>query len=312
MVSAGAAGAVTTAGSFEEADLLAQQADKEITGASKKAINWTSLKELKGKVPTGKIGNLTISKMILGGNLIGGWAHARDLIYVSKLVRAYHTDEKVWETYALAEECGINTHLTNPKLFKVITDYWKQGGTLQFISDCGGDDIMVGIKTSIDAGACSCYLHGGIADGLVERGEWDTIEKALELIRSNGIPAGIGGHYLKTVKKCADRGIVPDYWMKTFHETNYWSAQHPTEKDNIYCRTPQDTIDFMAKREEPWIAFKTMAAGAIHPKQAFPFAFENGADFICVGMYDFQLVEDVNLTLDILNGPLNRKRPWRA
>jgi hypothetical protein len=30
--------------------------------------------------------------MVLGGNLIGGWAHARDLIYVDKLVKAYHTD----------------------------------------------------------------------------------------------------------------------------------------------------------------------------------------------------------------------------
>ena len=37
-------------------------------------------------LPKGKIGDLEISRMICGGNLIGGWAHARDLLYVSNLL----------------------------------------------------------------------------------------------------------------------------------------------------------------------------------------------------------------------------------
>ncbi|GAH76422.1 unnamed protein product, partial [marine sediment metagenome] len=40
--------------------------------------------------------------------------------------------------------------------------------------------------------------------------------------------------------------------------------------------------------------------------------FKNGADFICVGMYDFQIVDDVNIALEVLNGDLERKRPWQA
>ena len=62
----------------------------------------------------------------------------------------------------------------------------------------------------------------------------------------------------------------------------------------------------------PWIAFKILAAGALHPKDSFPFAFKSGADFICVGMYDFQVVEDVNLVNAVLDAPIERKRPWRA
>ena len=50
------------------------------------------------KMPVGKIGKLKISRLILGGNLIGGWAHSRDLIYVSSLFKAYNTKEKVFET----------------------------------------------------------------------------------------------------------------------------------------------------------------------------------------------------------------------
>jgi hypothetical protein len=71
--------------------------------------------------------------------------------------------------------------------------------------------------------------------------------------------------------------------MKTLHHHNYWSAQVAGGQqvyDNLYCNKPQETIDFMNNLEEPWIAFKTLAAGAIHPKDCFSYAFNNGADFI--------------------------------
>ena len=73
---------------------------------------------------------------------------------------------------------------------------------------------------------------------------------------------------------------------------------------------------FMKDRKEPWIAFKTLAAGAIHPKVGFKHAFESGADFACVGMYDFQMVDDVNIALDVLGkvakGKIQRQREWCA
>lgn len=53
-----------------------------------------------------------------------------------------------------------------------------------------------------------------------------------------------------------------------------------------------------------WLAF--------HPLLNLKYAFENGADFVCAGMYDFQMVEDVNIACEILSGTLNRTRPWRG
>jgi hypothetical protein len=58
-----------------------------------------------------------------------------------------------------------------------------------------------------------------------------------------------------------------------------------------------------------------MAAGSIHPGTAFKYAFEKGADFVCAGMYDFQMVEDANIALEALTNNemiANRIRPWRA
>jgi len=169
------AAGVAVAGSFEEAHLLAysstQKFEKIVTSASKIPFKYQTIEDLKKKIPTAKIKNMSISRIILGGNMMGGWAHARDLIYASNLVQAYHTRSKIWETLHIAEQCGVNTLLTNPKLCDVINEYWKKGyGKIQFISDCGGSDILTGIKISIDNGATACYIHGGIADGLAEKG----------------------------------------------------------------------------------------------------------------------------------------------
>jgi len=299
--------------SLEEKKLMDGGGADAISSATLKTFHFSKLEDLKGKLPMGKIGNLEVSRLFMGGNLIGGWAHARDLIYVSKLVKSYHSDEKVIHTMQLAEQCGINTLLTNPQLNRIINKYWRETrGKIQFISDCGiSEDLLKGVRMSIDGGAHACYSQGEISDRLVNEGDFDTLAGALDLIRQNGLPAGIGAHRLETIQGCVEMGLKPDFWVKTLHHHNYWSAS-PTEwHDNMYCYKPAETIQFMAELEEPWIAFKILAAGSITPEEGFKYAFENGADFICVGMYDFQIVDDVNIALDSLAG-VQRNRPWRA
>ncbi len=49
-----------------------------------------------------------------------------------------------------------------------------------------------------------------------------------------------------------------------------------------------ETVEFIRQVTKPRIAHKVLAAGAIHPRDGFKYAFEAGADFACVGMPDFQ------------------------
>ncbi len=307
--------------SFEE-KFITRKPDS-VSGATLKSFNFASLDDLKGQIPKVKIGDLEISRLVMGGNLIGGWAHARDLLYTSKLVKAYHTDERIMQTMQLSEKCGINALITNPRLIRIINKYWHEtGGKMQFISDCGHKEgFLKGIRDSEAGGASAMYCQGSIADRLTYAGKFDEIIEGLELIRSYGKPAGIGAHRIETIQACVERGIKPDFWVKTLHHHNYWSAQvdpekkstvEPGFKDNIFCFKPDETIEYMNSLDEPWIAFKILAAGAISPKNGFKYAFENGADLVCVGMYDFQIVEDANLTLDVLADAnlKNRKRRW--
>jgi len=70
----------------------------------------------------------------------------------------------------------------------------------------------------------------------------------------------------------------------------------------------------MATVKKPWIAFKILAAGAIHPRAAFPYAFNHGADFILVGMFDWQIEENARLARRVIaaaSGPASKRtRPW--
>jgi len=311
--------------SYEEKVLLDAN-----TGASSRALNMETLKELKGPAAMTQIKGRNFSRLILGGNLLSGWAHSRDLIYVSQLVKAYHHKDKIFSTLLMAEKCGVNTLLTNPILASLIEEYWKRGiGKIQFISDCAGlnydatgtpypmevPEYLDRIKRAIDVGAISCYIQGETADYYMGINQPDVLFKVMELIRSNGLIAGIGAHRIETVKACVDAGLETDYWMKTIHHHDYWSAKHGGEwHDNIYCFNPAETIAFMQSRPEPFIGFKVMAAGAIHPEDGFRFALENGADMICAGMYDFQMVEDVNIFNDVYASVSGapRNREWRA
>lgn len=55
-------------------------------------------------------------------------------------------------------------------------------------------------------------------------------------------------------------------------------------------------------------------AGAIRPESGFRYAFENGADCICVGMFDFQVEPNVALVRSLLaeSSIQNRPRAWMA
>lgn len=297
-------------------------------------VGGADISELKGELPKGKIGDHEISRLVLGGNLIGGWAHSRDLIYVPSLFRAYNTEAKIFETLMLAEKAGINSINIGFPTNETMAKYKKlTGSKIKVISqvhpDMDNNDYFVNIDKAIDYGVDIVQIQGNWCDWLVRDNRIDVIEKMMDRIRSQGYTAGLASHTVDSLIACEEQGIIPDYYMKTMHHDRYWSA-HPRENrtafevdgkkyldhnrfhDNCFCLFPDKTIEFVQRATVPVMGFKVLAAGAITPEDGFNWAFENGADFICVGMLDFQVVNNVNITNEILNNLQGRTRNWYA
>jgi hypothetical protein len=158
----------------------------------------------------------------------------------------------------------------------------------------------------------------------VRVGAIDRIAKAVELAKAHGVPVGVGGHSLQVPMACEKHKVPCDFYVKTLHRDDYPSAT-PKELrkeygwldggkgwyDNMWCQRGE-TVEFMKTVKKPWIAFKTLAAGAIPPASGFKYAFQGGADFICVGMFDFQVREDAIITKKTLDELKTRERAWFA
>jgi hypothetical protein len=271
--------------------------------------------KLKGQVPKGKIKNIEISRLIPGGNLIAGFVYSRDLLWASSLAKAYFTDEKVIEILFLSEACGINTTImrTDEQTIRILKEYWRRGGKIQWIAQTyPKDEDFTNIKMAVDAGAVGGFAQGGNAETYLKNNRIDLLGKSIDYTRSQGLIAGTAAHIVEVPKACMTGGIQPDFFMKTFHHHNYFSAPAPDRKGYSWCENPEETADFFKNCKIPWIAYKVLAAGAIKPDDGFRYAFENGADFTCVGMFDFQVVDNSNATVDVLNSNLKRDRKWYA
>jgi uncharacterized membrane protein YphA (DoxX/SURF4 family) len=314
-----------------------------LSGATIK-LKTADLRKLEGVLPKGKIGPHEISRLIMGGNLIGGWAHSRDLVYVSSLFRAYNTEKKVFDTLILSEKAGINTINIGFASNELLAKYKKiTGSKIKVISQIhpnlnNGKLSEVGphtdkklffenIDKAIDYGVDIVQVQGNWCDWLVRAQKVEVIGEMIGHIRKQGYTAGLGAHSVESLIACADQGIIPDYYMKTMHHDQYWSA-HPRENrvpfevdgkeyldhnrfhNNMFCLFPERVIDFVSKTKVPVMGFKVLAAGSIVPEDGFKWAFENGADFICVGMFDFQVVDDVNIAMATLKNLPDRKREW--
>jgi len=283
-----------------------------------------------GTLPRGKIRDLEVSRIILGGNVLTHYTHCRDQYYVFGLLEHYNTPEKLLETFAVAEENGIDTLSVHTVdwTHQLMKKYRDNGGKLKWIlcptadvEDPNLKEYNEEIARLTDLGADAFYVWGEHTDQLLREGKADVIPRCLDILRKHNLPAGVGAHDLNVIRASEDGGWDPDYYVKTFHHHDYPSAPADPAKLEHACsevpgywdRDPQATADYMQGVDKPWIAFKTMAAGAIAPESAFEFVFKNGADFVFAGMFDYEIAKDVEIATAILRGlGEDRARPWRG
>jgi hypothetical protein len=258
-------------------------------------------------LPAVDLCDLTVTRLILGANPFGGFSHQSK--ERNEEMVAYHTVERIKETWDRAEVAGINTMITNnetPHVLQAVREYLGEGGPLQWIvqlSHRSYDSMFDAIDAAVEIGAKAAYIHGGLTDNFYVEQEADTLRAWCEHIRSHGIPAGVAAH-APEAHLWVDSLDIVDYHVVCFFNCG---SLHNGQGLRYKLSDLSAAVECVRAIRKPCIGYKIMGAGRIDPTMAFEFAFENikPGDMVNVGMHrgdkDDMVEENVGLARQVLS-----------
>ncbi|HEY3415830.1 MAG TPA: hypothetical protein VGM23_03005 [Armatimonadota bacterium] len=256
-------------------------------------------------IGTTKLGNLEVSRFILGSNPFSGFSHqgvARD-----EEMMHYYTMERMKATMRQAETLGIRTFIgrTGHHVPRLLMEHRDEGGTLDWIGQSSAEHATLARSAAfaVQGGAKACFLHGGVMDNKVKNNKTDDIAEAIASLHDAGLPAGVAGHTPR-VFEWAEEHLNVDFYMCCYYNpiSRDENAEHISGRPEWF--SPDDRqimVDLIQKLSKPVIHYKIMAAGRNDPKEAFAFTarYLRPQDAVCVGIYDKEnpnmLEEDVRL-----------------
>lgn len=264
-----------------------------VTSATVKVHEFSELSALTNKLPANvAIAGVKVSPLVLGGDLIAGHAHARDLIWADTFMRHYHTGGTLERTVRYATYGGVNAAFVEPSYLRAILNAASAvNATMYGFANCATADDA---RLAKESGATAVYLRPEVADELVRKGDDAALGKAFADIGKAGLPTGFGAENLATVQRAAKLGIKPAFWVVAFHDLNYPAATMTRKCNNIWCADPEKTALFMQALDAPWISIRGLAGGAIAPDNAFAFARKHGVDAVAIDLLEFRIIETIN------------------
>ncbi len=264
-----------------------------VTSATVKVHEFTALAALKDKfTERAVVGGVEISRLALGGDLIAGHAHARDLIWADDFMRRYNGGVTLGRTVRYCLHCGVDTAFVEPAFIAPMRDAAKAfGGEMKFFANCADAKDA---ELAASAGASALYMRPETADALAKKGDADGLKALFAALKAAKLPVGVGAEDVATVKFCAERGVAPDFWLLAYHSLNYPAATMPVKCNNIWCADPEAAAAYMKTRKEPWVAIRCLAGGAINPIEAYKFACGGGAAAAAMDLLDYRIVDTVN------------------
>jgi hypothetical protein len=240
------------------------------------------------------LGNLEVSRLLLGSNPFFGFAHKKD--DTGKRMREYYTGERIMAVLDEAAEHGITAVWTPcyDHWIALWNTYRERGGKLKIWIGQPDPKAEEDMKPAITA----CFRNGGRAvciqgeriDAQVRQGRWDVVRGWVEHIKSLGMPAGIASHLPTTHLMAEERGIPTDF----YHQCVYQPENYSRDCWDLAMET-------IRRLDKPVVAYKVLAAGRVEPAQAFPELWRNlkPKDGLCVGIFPKdkpeQVAEDTSL-----------------
>ncbi len=241
---------------------------------------------------TVKFGELEVSRFILGSNPFSGFAHQgakRD----DEMVHWY-TAARIKEVLRQAEGLGITAVLgrADRHIIRTLMEYWDEGGRLQWMAQtCPGVGPTERVaRMAVEGGARAVYIHGGVMDNCLARGDMSDPLRGLEIIRGAGLPAGIAGHDPEVFRWAEREKLAVDFYMCSYYNSAHrdQSAEKLKGQAEWFLEEDRKTMtELVQELSRPAIHYKVMAAGRNDPAEAIPFAVKSmrPGDAVCVGVF---------------------------
>ncbi len=251
------------------------------------------------QMPVIQLGPHKVTRVIAGGNPIGGFGHS--VPNMSRHMLEYFTLERTTEFLVKCAQEGINTwqfdHLEKP--IAALRAAREHGAKLNFICLHAEREKQAPIRTVIaDMDPIAIVHHGGVTDGLFRNGKAQQVRDFVKKVKDQGVLAGVSSHCPDNIKRIADEGWENDLFMTCF----YYVSRPREEQQKLLGKVvvdepffesdPVDMTRVIRQVGKPCLGFKILAAGRKCSNQesverAFRFAFENikPTDAVIVGMY---------------------------
>ena len=259
-------------------------------------------------LPTIKLGQHEVTRLIIGGNPIYGYSHFNRIL--SQYQTQWHTPERVVELIRHAEARGINTW-QNSYAERTLSDldrYRAAGGKMNWLL-LGKPDWDQKPELVADAAKrkpTGISPHGALNERLLREKKLDVLTDLLKRIRDQGVLVGLSAHNPALIELAEEKGWDVDYYMCClFYLTRpreefqkLLGGQMPLGE--IYLQDdPPKMFKVIQSTRKPCLAYKLLAAGRriesrTQVRAAFEVAFKNikPTDAVIVGMYQ-QLSDQV-------------------
>jgi len=265
-------------------------------------------------LPTMKIGDLEVSRLIVGTNPFTGKSHLDSKTDAD--MKDYFSEEKV---FAMLDKCvnaGINAVQSRGSMpiMGLISRYRKAGGRLMWLAQTGKDfnTYEQELDELMKYDPAAVCIHGELSDELYLSGNIEKLGSLLDKIRRKNIPCGICAHFPEVLAYAEEKGLKPDYYMASLYNLNQPDRSHdvnPTGERFEDSDIPK-MYEVIRQLSAPTFALKILGAGRrcesqTQVRNAFMEAFSSmkPGDGVLVGMFD-KYVDQVNLnaqyTLDAI------------
>ena len=259
-------------------------------------------------LPTVEFCGLNATRLIIGANPFGGFSHQGQ--ERNKEMLAYHTPDRIIETWGRAAAAGINTMITNnesPNVVQAVKEYLAGGGGLQWIAQVNNrtaPSMFHAIDAVLEMGCKALYFHGQRVEELYTARDDKTLRSWIDRGHAAGIPAGVAGHAPEAHAWVDGLDIVD------FHAVCFFNcgSLHAGKGEKFHLSDVARAVDMIRRIRKPCIGYKIMGAGRMDARMAFEYAFEQikPSDVVNVGVHradkDDMVEENVALVREILAG----------